>query len=194
MLKVALMRTVLLLVFLAAAAPADKPERPGQVERNVRTQYYDVEGRTARELLQALRAKRPDDYFGETAYQISFEYRTRRQGNLCTLVDPVVRLEVVMTLPRWQPGHGVSQVLKQDWAHFIRRLEQHEGQHLRLAEQGAQEVQNVLATAQGSCATLGTFVGERAQRIMERYDRLNRAYDTRTENGMYEGAHWPVRR
>ena len=185
------MRTVLLLVFLLAAAPSDKP---GQVERAVQTRYYDVEGRTALELLQALRAKRPDDYFGETAYQISFTYRTRRQGNVCTLVDSVVRLEVVMTLPRWQPGREATQVLKRDWAHFISRLEQHEGQHLQLAEQGAQEVQNVLTTAQGSCATLRAFVGERAQRVMERYDHLNHAYDVRTENGMHEGAHWPVRR
>ena len=184
------MHAVLLLAFLSTTA---SPDGPGDVERAFRTQYYDVEGRTALELLHALRASRPNDYFGETAYQISFEYRTRRRGSMCTVVDPVVRLEIIMTLPRWRPRPDVSQALRRDWAHFISRLERHERHHLRLAEQGAQEVQDVLATAQGSCETLGAFVGERAQRIMERYDRINRAYDARTQNGTREGAHWPVR-
>ncbi|MEL7363169.1 MAG: DUF922 domain-containing protein [Bacteroidota bacterium] len=179
---------------LPGEASADPPSV--RMDKQVKTEYYDITGTSWQELARQMRAKGPGDFFGQTVYQIGYRYTSQRLGDRCWVSDATVTMEATIVLPRWQRSSrssgAVPYELRRDWDLFRTRLERHEQQHVRIAERGAQAVQQFLTGVTGECTTMDTLVNERVRGIVAEWDDHNRDYDVRTEHGRTEGAIWPV--
>ncbi|MEM9996287.1 MAG: DUF922 domain-containing protein [Bacteroidota bacterium] len=169
---------------------------PARMDKDVRIQYYDIQGTSWQELAQQMRAKGPGDFFGQTLYQIGYRYTSQRMGDRCWVAEATVTLDVTVTLPRWQRRSAAERAapyeLRRDWDLFRTRLERHEQQHVRIAERGAEAVRRFLDDVQGECTTMDEVVNQRVRTIVAEWDETNRHYDVRTGHGRTEGAVWPV--
>jgi predicted secreted Zn-dependent protease len=190
---------LLLTLLLAPLAEAQSHAGAGRVERHVETVYYDVEGATVEEIAQGLRQRGPltagERFFARTEWTINAEYVWAERDTGCTVEDPVVRVAITITMPRWRAPRGAPPELQGAWNRFERALEGHEQNHARLATEAAEAVRWELATLRfPHCTNAETRARQRVAAIIETYNERNRLYDRQTQHGVTEGAVWPPRR
>ncbi|HLT48502.1 MAG TPA: DUF922 domain-containing protein [Rubricoccaceae bacterium] len=198
------MRPLLVLLVLAALArPASAQGGgvpggvPGGVQRTLEVVYYDVQGRSEQDLLQAMLRQGPSweghRYFGLTQSEVRYTYWKQESVTGCVLSNIAVYLKITVTLPRWQPTPGTPYAMERNWRQFERALRNHEDGHRRLAEEEAEMIRRMLTGLRApSCAGVDALAEQQAAQIQQSYGGLNRAYDERTEHGRSQGALWPL--
>jgi len=181
----------------AADNPRARPVEPG-IELRREERRYGVDGSTAEDLLQSLRARGPREssrsYFGYTSWKMSWDGRAIATGDGCSLARVLVSVHLVTTLPSWEPHGTVTPALTARWERFFAALSAHERQHDRLVIDGAHELLDRLRSLQtASCATIRREAEAIQQAVVGAVHTRNRAYDERTRHGFSQGASWPPR-
>jgi predicted secreted Zn-dependent protease len=190
----------------ARAAPAlrralqagdERPVPPGTgVRTTVDVQYYDIAGRSERDLLIAMQRSGPQwagrRFFGLTNTALQYGYRHAVEPRTCWPVDVSILVEVTVTLPRWESPHGTPYALDRDWRAFERALRRHEDGHGRLAEQEAAALDRELGGLRAAtCVELDAYANQLADDVRARFAAQHEAYDRQTEHGRSQGAAWP---
>ncbi len=170
----------------------------GSVHFDDQVRYYDINGRTERDLLQGMMTRAPMSegtrFFGLTSTEVRYTYRRAETSIGCDLSDVQVYLRVVTTLPRWQPYSGIPYELERRWRSFDRSLQIHENGHKQLALEEADMIRRALDSVRTpSCSTMDNEARNVATRIRDTYLRRHDAYDARTDHGSTQGAIWPLR-
>lgn len=156
---------------------------------------YEVEGTTAREVLESLR-RGSRVVHGDSAFawtESHTEYRTRHEvrAGRCRVTDVDVRVRLTVSLPRWTPGSGASSALRQQWNRFLRSLRIHEDGHVQIGRRGAARLREALSGLwAGSCDELEAVVRREGTRILDDLQEAHRRYDERTGHGARQGAVW----
>lgn len=205
------MRSFIVLFLMALASPeaSEAPPAPepvvasegapasvaGVLEERTETVYYDVHGRTPSALASSLASRGPkhggERYFGMTAWTLRASYDRRTEAGTCRLTDVAVHLDVEISLPRWQGGHGAD-ALRADWDEFVDALDAHEHGHRDLALDAADAVRAALVELRRSdCRTLWRDAEATMIAVMADYDERHRAYDLHTNHGVTQGVLWP---
>jgi len=187
---------LLLAALLAVPASGVAQPRADGVERHVETVYYVVEGETMEQLAQSLRSRGPvmngEQFFGRTEWTVNAEYQWVERDTGCRIENPIVRVAITITMPRWDPKRGTPPELLQAWSRFIDALAEHEDGHRHLADEAARAVSWELATLRyPHCTNAEARTRKRVAEIMEDYNQRNRDYDARTRHGLHQGAAWP---
>jgi predicted secreted Zn-dependent protease len=186
-------------LFLAAALHvADTSAHPG-ISIEDRTEYYRVAGDSAQDIFQQMRALGPIDestgerFDGYTRWNTSWNYGVESAGRRCGLAKADVSLDVVITLPKWEPGPAARHRLVAGWPTYLSKLEAHEQGHRSIAVQAAEAVHDALATAdpQPTCKQLMDELDRVAKEALEQYRQANRDYDRDTDHGAKEGVKLP---
>ena len=169
----------------------------GIVRKDVRVQYYDIQGRSADDLLQAMLRQGPDwqgqRYFGLTNTEVRYSYERVPTTTGCDLSRIEVQLGITVTLPRWRPMPGTPYALERAWHQFERNLRGHEAGHQQLAEEEGEMIRRILAAVRTpSCETMDAEARRRVDEVRATYNDLHHGYDTRTEHGRSQGALWPM--
>ena len=181
-----------------ALAPATTGCRLGELEAadhvSARCLFYDVYGlELAHVALQlAFGLRHPDRgtwHAAATWYQIpwSFDYIGPTP---CRLTSSSVPLTLEYMLPRWKPPGRVDPAAVAEWNRYLGRLWEHERGHARNALAAAREIQSMLARlpAAPDCPRLELNAQAAADRILDRWNRENDAYDEATDGGAKTGA------
>lgn len=183
-----------MLLLASAALHAGEPVAAPGVEVVDRIEYYVVTGSTAHEIHEQMRRLRPVDpmlglrYDGYTHLDFSWSYNLDQNDMRCRLTDVVVRLEVRVILPYWQPGAGASRRLRAAWPRYLESLIGHERKHRALGIRGANAIQAALLALKPAddCMQLSREVRTAARAETQRFARLNRQYDRDTDRGAKE--------
>lgn len=193
---------LLLLLFALAALPVRAQNSypggsTGYVHSDVRVQYYDIQGRSANDLLQGMLRGGPEwqgrRYFGLTNTEVRYSYTRVPTTTGCDLTDIEVRLAITITLPRWQPFSGTPYHLERAWHQFDRALQHHEAGHQRLAEEEGEMIRRTLVGMRTpTCEEMDAEAQQQVERVRATYNSLHRGYDSRTEHGRSQGAIWPM--
>lgn len=188
-----------LAILLAPLAQSQPGAGTGHVERHLEVVHYDVEGATVDELAQGLRQRGPmtagERFYARTEWTINAEYSWVERDTGCTIENPVVRVAITITMPRWRAARGAPPELLGAWNRFIAALDAHERNHARLATEAAEAVRWELATLRfPHCTNAETRARQRVADVIEVYNERNRQYDVQTQHGVTEGAVWPPRR
>ncbi|MGH8212781.1 MAG: DUF922 domain-containing protein, partial [Rhodanobacteraceae bacterium] len=91
-----------LLIALGVLAPA--------LAADVRVVYYDISGRTVRDLVEQMQAKGPVDksssarFPAYTKWRVSWSFRYESTPGSCKLTELTASVEGTMTLPHWADG------------------------------------------------------------------------------------------
>jgi predicted secreted Zn-dependent protease len=183
--------TVALLAMLAAPALG----APTLVERTVE---YEITGRDSAALARAVEMLGPRDDQGvaraaHTRYDATWRYGYRSIGGRCTVTSVEVRVEIVVTLPRWTDPERAKPDLRQRWDDYRAALARHEEGHAALAREMSQRLDDALWRAKGKpdCAGFASELEALAQQALADDRARQDAYDATTERGAAQGAVFP---
>jgi predicted secreted Zn-dependent protease len=106
----------------ASAKTARKPAAP--VPADLRLQYYDVEGSSFARARNAASERATGPV--ETSWKLGYEYQVRQAPGRCALDSLATKLELVLTLPRWNPPAGIGEDEAELWQHYVDALRMRE--------------------------------------------------------------------
>lgn len=162
------------------------------------TRQYPIQGSTADELRQAMNRLGPLDDAGRpwdavTHWYVSWSYPYHQEGSDCELGPLEVRVEIMQIMPDWDPPASVSEDLMARWNAYLAALEEHEARHQELGLEAAHEVWLALSSMEAypTCQTLEEAADATAQSVLDRFRRMEDAYDQETSHGATQGAVFP---
>lgn len=161
--------------------------RPGVVI-NDHVEFYDIRGRTLRDLRIDARLNGPvsrdTTFFAVTHTQIHWTYSYYRQPSLCRLTNIKTIVDALVTLPRWVDSSDVDPAAIHWWVQASEHVRAHEAEHLQIAIDGAAEIQSLLMRKSSSdCGVLGRNANEEAGEIVRRTAEQQKELDRRTRHG-----------
>jgi len=163
----------------------------------VTTNYYTVDGTTARELRAALDQSRSlkgqSASDARTDWDIHWSYQTISSATECRLRSVEIRTTITITLPRWVSSSKAAPDLQQRWQSYLKALLKHEEGHRALAQIAAAEVGKQVRSIKGapSCDALGESIKTKANATIAEYREKEAQYDRKTEHGATQGARFP---
>jgi predicted secreted Zn-dependent protease len=160
--------------------------------------YYDIHGRTARELVTQLHELGPKlptgAFWAETRSPIRWTWRTKSdRGGRCTLTQVQVLVRSEMTLPRWVPPADTEPGLYASWQKSMAALQTHEIGHKDIAARAAREILQKLNAVSTFCTGLSADVNRMTDGIIARERTEQSAYDAQTRHGLTQGTAFPPR-
>jgi predicted secreted Zn-dependent protease len=180
-------RIVLLSVALSAG------HAHAEVSESIDYDYYRVEHYPGEGLKDALTDATPyaangEGMHGNTDWQIEWNFQYDIDADdYCRITSVDVDLEVVIGLPKLSTRDRRT---RERFAHYIVNLERHEQTHLRIARDGAYQIDRALLSMRPSddCDQLERRANSLANRLINDIKRAQRQYDNHTEHGRTEGA------
>lgn len=172
--------------------PPPRPRLPAQVKVNERTVYYDVQGRSDREILASIRQRSPIRETGVdgrtldayTRWRIEWRYRFQARGTTCRFTNVTVNADLTTTLWRWTPPSTASAALIAEWSRRARVLRDHEAGHSNYTLIGARQIFSALRPMQApTCDALQEKADAEGRRILDLVRTANRRYDEVTRHG-----------
>lgn len=182
---------------VAAGGPSPLAPPTRAIRTTLSHATYPVTGQTEREVLRSLLASGPRDgddiFFGLTATELDVRFDPKEISGGCVIRNTQVDLDIVITLPEWQPMTDVGPGLQRDWRQFRWALAEHEDEHRALAIEGAEQAYDAVAELyRPSCAEANTEARRRLERIGVEIEAAHRRLDQETGHGKADGAVWPV--
>ena len=164
----------------------------------VKKKYYAVSGTTAAEIRTSLTSNSPVTYKGRkhdarTDWQISWNYYWNETPHNCKLTRINTNLEVSYTLPLLTSLEKLEEPLKSRWNNYYEALLKHEEGHQDFGIQAAGEIESTLHALgpRKDCETLQKDANSAGHRILNKYAKLEKAYDKETNHGIKNGAIFP---
>lgn len=163
-------------------------DRRAGIEVNDHVEYYDIRGKTLRELRVEARVNGPvardTTWFGLTHYQIHWSYGYYRQPTLCRLTNVKTVVEALVTIPRWVDSSDVDPAALYWWINASEQVRKHEAHHVQIAVDAAAEIRSLLMRKTSrDCAWLGHEANEEATDILRRTIAEQAEFDRRTRHG-----------
>ena len=178
----------------AAASPSAPPATdrllaaaPSIADRaNTTLQGYEVQGRNARSIRTSMNAARPSDTSGERHDAVTYwQYRYQMTGTngRCDPGLSEVTYSVIVIMPDLASIDLLSRRERPAWDAYFAALTTHELNHIRIAEAGAQGIQNAMRAAP-DCEAAQAAAAAESQRLAA----ASADYDRLTGHGRTEGA------
>jgi predicted secreted Zn-dependent protease len=142
---------------------------------DIRFEYYDVEGRTGREIYQSMRDRAPGtgDGLAQTVWQIDVNWHEQTRGSSCRVIGPRTNLSITVILPRLRQIEDMTPEAMRFWRATRRGLEIHEAGHARIAWDHRDDFNR--AALKASCKSIkqvAKTTQDRIVAIQQEYDRV----------------------
>ena len=179
---------------LAALALAGGTSPPAQetrieplriIEETVR---YPIQGDSIREIHRQLRDHGPwpaGSGHGRTRSEFEMRLDLDRDKDECSIRGLSLTLQLIVTLPQWQPGPAASHDVRTQWNDSLARLVRHEEGHRQHAVDVANELHRSLSglPSQGECARIQRKADDLLRRAVSKLRLRGMLYDQRTDHG-----------
>jgi predicted secreted Zn-dependent protease len=184
-----LVASAVLAAALGCAAPSVlEYKHRGGIEVNDQVEFYDIRGKTLRELRIDARVKGPvardTSFLAVTHSSIHWSYSYSRQPSLCRLTNVRTVVDAIVTLPRWVDSSDVDPAALRWWIDSSERVRTHEAEHLQIAVDAAAEIHSLLMRkTSGDCNLLRQSVNDEAGVVLAREREQQLELDRRTRHG-----------
>ena len=184
--------TLFLLAGLAAV-PLSGPAA-AKVTISQKTKYYTIHGSTPKAFFQSLERAAPffDDGRALGVSRLKFNSKVKgvQTATTCRIENPDVRLEVLMTLPRWADEKRADPKLQLFWKIFSAFVRKHEEHHVEIAMKHARMLQQVYSRipAAPDCKRLKLRLDSAARRILTQHHVQQTKFDAREQARMRRNA------
>jgi predicted secreted Zn-dependent protease len=176
----------------AAALKAAPPLEIAKLTPNViRTDFYEVRGASARELLASMSANRPYTKHASTEWRVDWSYDYQLNPNECVLRSFKVRVRVRFTLPQWVDSEGVDKALQEEWNRYLRALQLHESAHAGFGISAGKEIVRLVNSREWRAADrkeLKVRIDAECNKTLQEFRARDAAYDKTTDHGRTQGA------
>lgn len=153
---------------------------------NVTLVGYPVSGRSRRTIRQEMNRSRPETNGERHDARTVWSYATRWRGGpggACLAETAVVTVQITVTMPDLVDPDRLGRDDRTAWSRYLAALEVHEGNHARIANLGAERMQEAMRAA-SSCETMQAA----GRQVSADVAAASREYDSRTRHGATEGA------
>lgn len=161
--------------------------------------YYDVNGTSRAELLQAINEKGPEDMDGirraaYTGWYCTWDYQKTKNNNYCRADKMKVTTSITFFYPNWLDRSKASAEYAQKWDDFISKLKVHESWHEQNAISACTKIREEFAKigSNQNCDDLDQAINDTGNNLMYEYWQKDKAYDVETNNGGSHGAIIPL--
>ncbi len=127
---------------------------------------------------------------GRTHSEIAIAYEFDRSTDGCRLRDLEVRLDIVVTLPQWDPGTVIPLRQWAQWERTLGALERHDAIHRANARAAAEEarVRMLAIGPQTDCKSARDAANRMLRKTRLKYELRDLRFDARTRNGRTKSA------
>ena len=161
-----------------------------------KTEFYDIQGTTTKQLLQAIVENGFEEKDGSicaahTDWRVNWDLKYFPQGDqACALTDFKVSVTAEYLLPQFSNIENAPADLKQKWQTFIHALTFHEQGHKDLAVQAAGDIEAAFKNLppESNCNELRQSANAEAEKIIRGYRKKEKQYDIDTDHGKTQGA------
>lgn len=153
---------------------------------NVTLVGYPVSGRSRRTVRDDINRQRPETNGERHDARTSWQYSTRWRGGpggVCLPETAEVTVQITVTMPDLVDPERLNREDLAAWRRYLTALEIHEGNHARIANAGAERMQQAMRAA-SSCETMQ----EAGRQVSATVSGASQEYDRRTRHGATEGA------
>lgn len=163
----------------------------------IQTRHFPVSGHDSASIRQSIEKNGPvgkngTRYHAHTVKDINWNYRWIESNSTCRLTQLNVSIKIEYLLPQLQNPENLDETLRHRWDNYYQKLFQHEQQHKEYGVKAARELEQTLESIQQmSCFRLEKRLNEDADRILDKYDVLEREYDRKTNHGVKQGVVLP---
>lgn len=169
-----------------------------KVTRHV--EYYEIAGRTERELRAAMNRLGPKTadgvpFDGNSLWEShwDFTYAPNPSGSECRLRTLVVTVDLKRLMPRWKDRATAPAGLGAKWDRYIAALDVHEDGHEDIGLAIGAEVRRRLSALDRAptCKELHASLDREGQAVTDEFATRDAAYDRETDHGATQGAQFP---
>jgi len=166
-------------------------------ELRINTRYYPVYGTEALSIRNSIERQGPTGndgrrYHASTKWKVDWNYRWIESSNHCRLTGVEVRINIDYRLPQLKQLASLTTALQQQWNNYFDALYRHEQRHKDIGILAAQELEKALLdTAPRSCFALQNHLTDKAQTVLDKYERLEKDFDIETDHGAKQGITLP---
>lgn len=181
--------------FVVAVMPIDVVASP-IVE--VKTDYYSVSGRTAKEIRNDLNRKTPVQenkvkYDGETTWSVEWDFWWNESHGRCSITNVTTKVDIQYILPKLAVATPLPQALQQKWDNYMQALTAHEVGHKNMGVGAANEIEQKIKSmaSRPTCKQLESDANRLGAEIITKYNYLDDEFDRRTNHGINDGVIFP---
>jgi len=157
----------------------------------IHTDYYEINGATARELLASMRANQPFANYAATEWHVDWNYDCLLNPNECILRSFNVRVRVRFILPHWVDSQNADQALQEEWKRYFGALQIHESGHAGFGIAAGKELLRLVNSKEWRAADrkeLKARIDEECEKTLREFKAQEVAYDKKTDHGRTQGA------
>ena len=126
-----------------------------RVKVSERTKYYNVTGKTGRQLYSSMKRRGPKsgsrhDLLASTDWEVDIQnVQIAVRGNRCVVTKGDVVVKITYTYPRWRNRRRASRQVQRNWQKFMAELKKHERHHAHIVRAYAKKLHRNLRRATG---------------------------------------------
>lgn len=162
-----------------------------ELEIRTETTYYDIGGRTGKQLIEELQEKAPRaaldaKHYASATGLTTWDFNFVQEDGLCRLESVDVTLELTYEMPRWTERDKARRNVVRAWEGVIEALWQHERYHGELYQIGARSIHDSLlehVDPAPECSSVADQFNRFARMQMREVDRAQVQFDMRTKIG-----------
>jgi predicted secreted Zn-dependent protease len=163
------------------------------------TKFYDIQGRTAEDLHEAMDKYGPSDrnhgrrVWAHTRWYVKWKFEYEERRNQCSIKSVKTETTIDFNYPRWTNKSDGPRAVQRRWEEFMATLIKHENKHAKHGLLAAAEVRKVLPQLppQRTCERMKEVAKAKGKEITDKYHAMDIEYDRRTRNGATEGITMP---
>lgn len=159
----------------------------------IESRYYPVQGMDIASIYQSLQKEGPNGergktYHAHTEWDIKWSYRWIESSSICRLTQIDVSIDIGYLLPQLSTIDQLDAATRQSWDHFYQALLKHEQHHKDFGIKAAHELEQTLLDEQPQpCFGMQNKLSDLAQKVVDKYDAMEKAFDLRTNHGINDG-------
>jgi predicted secreted Zn-dependent protease len=126
----------------------------------------------------------------KTRWDVQWKFNHDQQGETCGAKDVAVMVGIAQNLPKWSGGDKGPQALRKRWDRFAEALQRHEDKHKDHGIKAGAEIEAALLALKpaANCEDLDKAANAAGEKVIEKYRKLDRDYETATDHGRKQGA------
>lgn len=168
---------------------------------NFEIQHYPVTGNSIAEIQNSINTNTPVNsgggkFGGATVWALETEYGTRTTPDGgCSIVEPIVRLNIKVVLPKLVPGSKLSEAGRREWVRFLGALRAHELLHAKNGLYTATTLEKKMTNLRTkvSCERTKEVLNRGSNALIENITQRDRDMDKQTVHGKTQGAYLDIR-
>ncbi len=165
---------------------------------DLKTDYYQVNGKTPSEIRDDLDMKTPIredglNYDAHTDWFVKWNFWWNKSNGQCAIKKVTTRVDIQYILPKLIISRALPKSLKQQWEVYMKALLHHEDGHKNIGVRAANEIEKEIGNmmARRTCKQLETDANRLGHKIIENFHGLDKEFDRKTDHGVKDGAIFP---